>query len=134
MTEYFDKQTTGDLIQYRLKRANETLEEAKYNAAGGYYNTAVNRLYYACFYAAIALLVVNHYEVSTHKGVKVILNLNFIRTGKLENKYGIIYQQLFNYRQSGDYEDFFICDSELFNELYPKAKEFVEKLTTMVCL
>ena len=42
-----DEDSRRDLIEYRLQRSNETLEEADYNAKGGYYNSAVNRLYYA---------------------------------------------------------------------------------------
>lgn len=45
--------TFGDLIAYRLQRAHETLKEADYNAQGDYYNAAVNRPYYACYYAAL---------------------------------------------------------------------------------
>lgn len=45
------------IVTYRLERAHETLKEADYNTDGGYYNAAVNRLYYACFYAASALLL-----------------------------------------------------------------------------
>ena len=44
------------LIQYRLERAYKTLEEADYMRVGNYFNAAINRLYYTCFYAAIGLL------------------------------------------------------------------------------
>lgn len=44
------------LIQYRFERAYKTLEEADYMRVGNYFNAAINRLYYACFYAAIGLL------------------------------------------------------------------------------
>ena len=39
------------LIRYRLDRAYESIEEAKLLLQNGHYHTAVNRLYYACFYA-----------------------------------------------------------------------------------
>ena len=39
------------LIQYRFERAYKTLEEADYMRVGNYFNAAINRLYYACFYA-----------------------------------------------------------------------------------
>lgn len=45
------------LIQYRFERAYQTLKEADYMRDGNFYNAAVNRLYYACFYAATGLLV-----------------------------------------------------------------------------
>lgn len=122
----------NDLIDYRLQRARETLKEADYNAAGGYFNTAVNRLYYSCYYAASALMLANNIEASTHKGIKTIIGLQFVKTGKLDVRYGRIYQQLFENRQSGDYEDFVYCDLELFNALRPQAEDFIDTLSAIV--
>lgn len=132
MNETLDTGSVKDLIEYRLHRAVETLEEADYNAKGGYYNAAINRLYYACFYAASALMLANNLETSTHKGIKTMLGLHFVRSGKLDIRYGRIYQQLFENRQSGDYEDFIYCDLELFNELRPQAADFITKITSMI--
>lgn len=56
MKETLDEETRFSIITYRIDRAKETLTEAEYNAKGGYYNSAVNRLYYACYYAVSALL------------------------------------------------------------------------------
>jgi len=71
----------SDLIAYRLKRATETLHEINFHLENGFWNTAINRLYYACFYAASALLLANDINASTHSGVRQMLGLHFIRTG-----------------------------------------------------
>jgi len=39
-----------ELANYRIERAQEAIEEARLLAAENYWNTAVSRLYYACFY------------------------------------------------------------------------------------
>ncbi|MDO4933332.1 MAG: HEPN domain-containing protein, partial [Prevotella sp.] len=57
MKEGLTPEQRADLVAYRIERARQTMDEAHYLYGGGYYNTAVNRLYYACFYAAIGLLV-----------------------------------------------------------------------------
>ena len=57
-----------------------------------------------------------------------MLGLHFIKSGIIDVKYGRIYQQLFENRQSSDYEDFVYCDAELFNTLRPEADEFVGKM------
>ncbi|MDE5869607.1 MAG: HEPN domain-containing protein [Muribaculaceae bacterium] len=132
MNEQYTIGDLGDLINYRLQRAQETLDEADYNAKGEYYNAAVNRLYYACYYAASALMVANHLEASSHKGIKSMLGLKFIKTGRLDLRYGRIYQQLFENRQSGDYEDFVYCDKELYDILRPQAEEFVITVSYMI--
>lgn len=41
----------GELVRYRLARAMESLEEARLLLTNGHVRTAVNRIYYACFYA-----------------------------------------------------------------------------------
>lgn len=63
------------LIQYRFERAYKTLEEADYMRVGNYFNAAINRLYYACFYAATGLLIAKGIEAGTHNGVKTMLSL-----------------------------------------------------------
>lgn len=128
MKQELNSGSTKDLIAYRLQRAEETLIEADYNAQGEYYNAAVNRLYYACYYAASALMLTHNLDSSSHKGIKTMLGLHFIKSGIIDVKYGRIYQQLFENRQSGDYEDFVYCDAELFNALRPDATEFVEMM------
>ncbi len=59
-----------DLIAYRLQRARETLEDARILAKAARWNTCVNRLYYACFYAISALLATKGLASSKHSGVR----------------------------------------------------------------
>lgn len=132
MKENLNDQSRKDLIDYRLSRAIETLEEAEYNAKGGYYNAAVNRLYYACYYAASALMLNARLDVSTHKGILNQLGFHFIKTGILEQRFGSIYARLYNARQVGDYEDFIFCDSDMYNEYKPLAKDFVLSIASLL--
>lgn len=43
-----------DIVVYRMKSAEDLLVEIKDHRRHGYYNTAMNRMYYACFYAVSA--------------------------------------------------------------------------------
>ena len=45
------------IVQYRMENANNTLKEVESHIQNGFYNTAVNRMYYACYYAASAMLI-----------------------------------------------------------------------------
>jgi len=47
--------TKEDYIYYRLKSSKESLEAARILAKEEHWNSAINRLYYACFYAISAL-------------------------------------------------------------------------------
>lgn len=88
MMAQMDKGSINDLITYRLQRAKATLMEADYNGAGGYFNAAVNRLYYSCYYAASALMLANNIEASTHKGIKTMIGLQFVKTGRFDARFG----------------------------------------------
>lgn len=121
-----------NLIEYRLQRASETIAEAQYNADGGYFNTAVNRLYYAAYYAASALMLANGITATSHAGIKTMLSLHFVRTRLLDVEHGKTFLTLFENRQSGDYEDFIYCDLNLFNQLLPRTKDFIDAIKNLV--
>jgi len=67
------------LVTIRLQRANETVLEAKANMQFGYWRIAANRLYYACYYAASALLIKNGITAHTHSGVINQFGLHFVK-------------------------------------------------------
>lgn len=50
-------QERQQLIQYRLDRARDTYREIDLHVEHELWNTAMNRLYYACYYAVSALLL-----------------------------------------------------------------------------
>lgn len=126
MKEKLDPENRKVIVNYRLERAYETLKEADYNTDGGYYNTAVNRLYYACYYAASALLLSREIDANTHNGVKTQLSMHFVRTSLLSLEHGATFSLLFEKRQSSDYSDFAYCDLALVNTLRPRAEVFIE--------
>lgn len=97
----------SDYIEYRVERSYKTLKEARDNAGLGNWNLAINRLYYASFYMAIALILSKGDTAKSHSGVFNIINKNYIATGLLDKKAGILYRKLFSMRQSGDYDDLF---------------------------
>ncbi|GHT11139.1 hypothetical protein FACS189426_12560 [Bacteroidia bacterium] len=52
-----DKETKDAIVSYRLINAHKTLDEIPIHIEHELWNTAINRLYYACFYAVTALLI-----------------------------------------------------------------------------
>lgn len=132
MKEKLDEDSKKALVTYRIQRAYETLKEAEVMKREAFYNAAINRLYYACYYAAIALLLKYDIQAQTHNGVKTMLGLHFISTGKLPLKVGKTFGTLFEKRHSGDYDDFAYCDQELVDDLYPQAEIFIDAVAGLV--
>jgi uncharacterized protein (UPF0332 family) len=95
-----------DIIRIKIAKAIRTLSEAEKMMEFNFSNAALNRLYYACFYAATALLFSKDIFTKTHTGVKQMLGLHFISTGQLSITFGQFYGDIFRSRQGYDYDDF----------------------------
>ena len=132
MKEQMNEESIQALVNYRLQRARETLAEIPYLNEQGFYSTAINRLYYACYYATIALLIKNDITPGTHVGVKQMLGMHFVATGKLSREMGRYFSILFERRHSSDYDDFTFSDKEEITELYPKALAFVKAIEGLI--
>jgi uncharacterized protein (UPF0332 family) len=121
-----------DLIQYRLKRAKETLDEAHVLISSGYANAAVNRLYYACFYAVLALLKTKNLSSRKHAGVRSLFNSEFVKTGKIEVKWARFFAEIFENRQESDYAEFVQFEQKDVEAMYENAVKFVEMISEKV--
>ena len=127
-----DDDSRNALVEYRLQRAYKTMEEAALLEGQGYYNAAVNRLYYACYYATEALLLKNKIEAKSHAGVKAMLGLHFVSKGLIPVSIGKILSTLYEKRQSGDYDDFIYCDKEMTDDLTVQAKTYIDSLARLL--
>ena len=127
-----DDDSRNALVEYRIERAYKTMEEAALLEGQGYYNAAVNRLYYACYYATEALLLKNKIEAKSHVGVKAMLGLHFVSKGLIPVNIGKILSTLYEKRQSGDYDDFIYCDKEMTNDLTVQAKTYIDSLSQLI--
>jgi len=59
-----------EYVNYRIESAHKTFDAAKILAENGFWNSAVNRLYYSLFYAVNALLVANEIPTKSHSATK----------------------------------------------------------------
>jgi len=114
-----------------MENAHNTLNEVNSHIENGFYNTAMNRMYYACYYAVCALLVANGIVTKSHDGVKQMFSLHFVKNGIVASEYGKFYSQLFEKRNKGDYEDLFNNDLIVCEEYFPKAKDFIDIITCL---
>lgn len=93
------------LVDYRLARAREALEEAELLLREGHTNAYVNRLYYAAFYASSAVLLSRGLSSSKHTGIRALFHRTLVRTGDVAPELGRLYETLFDNRLKGDYAD-----------------------------
>lgn len=120
------------VIDYRIERAHTSLKEARYVAQGKFWNLAANRLYYAAFYICEALLLNNSIATNSHAGVGRMMNLHFVRTGKLIKEEGDLLGRLFRMRQTGDYDDLSDWREEEIMPLFPKVENLIDKIQSLI--
>ncbi len=120
--------TKEDLIRYRLSRAWDTLDDARILSEKSKWNSTINRLYYAAYYAVIAILLKEGYTPTTHNGAKTHFSMNFIKSGLLPKELGKVYSQLFTWRQKGDYDDLFDFTEEKVMPYFTPVEELLNQI------
>ena len=120
------------LVSLRLQRAKETMLELKSNMQLGYWRLAANRLYYIYFYASSALLLKNNLTAHTHAGVINQLGLHFVKKGLISKEQGKLFKQLFNLRQSGDYDDWFEIEEQDVAPFVEDAENFISTIENLI--
>jgi len=118
----------AELVSRRIAKAKQTLDEVDILIENKLWNTAINRLYYASFYAVIALLHNYELDAKTHSGVKRMFGLHFIKPGIISERHGEFYADLFEMRQDADYEDEVEYEKEDVLKLIRPAHELVASI------
>ena len=117
----------AELVALRIVGAKKTFHEVEeYLVENQLWNTSVNRLYYACFYAVLALLHNYNLDTKTHSGALHAFGLHFIKTGIIDKKHHKFFTTLFEMRQDADYEAGMEYDGEDVRSLLPQAKELID--------
>lgn len=118
----------NDLINYRIEQAENTIQEISLLIADGLYKTAVNRIYYGMFYMLLALALKHEFKTSKHRQLIGWFNKNFIKTGKIDTKFGKIIHEAFENRSDSDYGIFVEFSKEEVQEMHKEMKSFVDEL------
>ena len=120
------------IVSLRLGNARQTLEDAKIIANNKLWKATANRLYYACFYAANALMTKYGLEAKTHAGIIRLLGLNFISKNIISTDLGNVYYKLFSLRQKGDYDDWMIINESDIVPLIEPAEKFIAEIELLI--
>jgi len=115
-----------------MERAREALSEANLLLQAGHLNTYVNRLYYACFYAVSALLVIRGISTSKHAHLRSLLHRDFVKTGMIPTELGRHFDRLFSTRQEGDCADFVVFKADEVRPWLNESKAFVDYIQGLI--
>ena len=120
------------VIRYWLSKAEEGLESAKREYEAGSFSFAVNRVYYAAFYAVSSLLLEKDYSFKKHSGVRFAFHQKFVKTGLVDIEWGKFYDRLFEDRQESDYIALTEFDKVYVEEQIKKCDEFLSIIKPLI--
>ncbi len=117
-----------------VRKAETFLNTAKLVLTSGDFDTATSRCYYAMFYMARAVLLVQKVDTDTHSGIHGKFAELFVKTGIFDRKYSKYLKYAFELRSVGDYGAFLEIDQDVAEDLLRTAilfkdtlKEYLEK-------
>lgn len=117
-----------DIIRAYQKRAKEDIAAATQLVVSHFYLAAVSRAYYAMFYAITAALLESNMEVHSHKQLGIQFRKQFIQTKRVPQKYSALLEELFQARQTADYDAIPEMEPDEVRHLIKSAEEFVKLL------
>ena len=115
-----------EATQKLLEKAAQAVHTSERSLEDGDIDASANRVYYAMFYVAEALLNERDLRFKKHGGVHAAFGEQFAKTGVLDSKYHRWLLQAFNKRVSADYETETQLQSEDIQELIQQAHEFLK--------
>ena len=115
------------LVRYRLDKAAHTLRQAEALLAIDEWDGAVNRAYYAMFYAALAMLARHGVGgARRHAGVLVQVDRELVGLGHLPREQATDLHEAFRMRQRADYAEVEAVDADRARELVEAAGSFID--------
>jgi len=112
--------------------AHRALRTAKLAFDDGDWVGAINRAYYAIFYAANAVLELEGLQRSKHSQVLSVFRQQYVKTGKIEVEYSDIYGQAFKSRNEGDYERTLFPQRVEAERAMDGARRFVQRVEKLL--
>ena len=122
----------NEYIAYRIDKAEEVYTAAVILYDAGQWNSAINRLYYACFYVASALLLKRGVGAKSHTGVIAKFSECVVRTGEVTADEYRVFSKLLNWRTKGDYNDMFDFSKEDVDDVLQPTRQFIDKVKTLL--
>src|SRR4030067_1440668 len=94
---------TSDLVSIQIEKGKEKLDAAK-------------------------VLLSEGITVDSHSALKTMFGLHFIKTGKIDKKYGRWLNRLKDERENGDYDIFTSFEREDAENSITEAEEFIQEM------
>ena len=111
-----------------MAKARSSLTAAKKLWEESLFAESISRSYYAMFYAAKALLLLDGIDVSKHSAVTAAFGREYAKTGKIDPRYHRMLLDGFEWRQKSDYDVYWLATGERADKCHQEAEAFVAQV------
>ena len=122
----------SELITYRIEQAKGTIAEIEILIEKNLLSLAINRIYYGMFYMLLALSLKYGFKTSKHNQLIGWFNKEFVKTGRIEKRFGKTVSTGFEDRTDGDYGIFVQFNKDEVMSKFNSMKEFVLELEKII--
>ena len=126
------QEATAKVVRYWMEQADEAIASARREQTAGALHFAINRAYYACFYAASAVLLSEGQAFKRHTGVREGVHQHLVNAGRLDKKWGSVYSELFQRRGEADYVPLITIDPSDVAARIDQAQAFVQQMQRLL--
>ena len=123
---------TRELINYRIARAKEAIEEVDILIKSKKFNAAVTRMYYGVFYVTNALILIDNFSTSKHSQIIGYFNKNYIKEKVIDPKIGKFLNRAYELRTRSDYGEFIEYSESEINSYFKEMKDFIYNVENII--
>jgi uncharacterized protein (UPF0332 family) len=124
-----DKQT---LIAYRIEKAKNAAEDARFLYDNDKLHLVVNRIYYAVFYVLSAFALKKNFQTRKHAQLIGWFNKNYVKEGIVDKKFGQFVHKAYDERSQADYADYVEFEKEEVFAMIDKLNALIAKIEELI--
>ena len=114
-----------DMINKYVEKADQCWADAENARTICSWSIVANRMYYALVNSFRALLLKDMHPSHTHNGIKSLIGMHYVVTGKLSDAEGKLYSQMETMREKADYDCYFDATEEDINEKFEPVHQLL---------
>ena len=121
-----------ELINYRISRAQEAIEEVDVLITSKKYDAAVTRIYYGIFYIINALATIDNFSTSKHSQLIGYFNKEYVKEKIIDPKIGKFLNRAYELRTKSDYGEFTNYSDEEVKSYFEEMKDFIYTIEEII--
>jgi len=111
-------------VRSSVQRGEQELTLAKNALRDGFPHAVISHAYFACFHHAMALLFSEGLQAKSHSGVAHLVNIHFVRTGRLSPRLLQLLSHQQKDRETADYDVLVPFTEDMAHEAIEDARRF----------